>query len=64
MIRVLKMKNRQLNCVKIIFDVHASKASKRLNVVLLHIWRVNVKTTPGSNNNSLEDFFINKTVPQ
>jgi hypothetical protein len=30
-----------------VFDVHTSIASKRLKVVLLHLWRINVKTTGG-----------------
>jgi hypothetical protein len=33
--------------VKYVFDAHMSKASKRLTVVLLHLWRVNVQTTGG-----------------
>ena len=30
-----------------VFDVHNSKTSKRLKLVLLHLWRINVKTTGG-----------------
>jgi hypothetical protein len=30
-----------------VFDAHMSKASKELKVVLLHLWRVKVKTTGG-----------------
>jgi len=33
--------------VKYVFGAHTSKASKRLKVVLLQLWLVNVKTTPG-----------------
>jgi hypothetical protein len=29
------------------FDLHTSKARYELKVVLLHLWRVNVKTIPG-----------------
>ncbi len=43
-----------------IFDVHASKASKRLKVVLLHLWHVNVKTTGGFICISFGDFHIDK----
>jgi hypothetical protein len=57
---LLKCRNRQLNCVKIIFDVHTSKASKELKVVLLHLWRVNVKTTRGFITIRLDDFHIYK----
>jgi hypothetical protein len=32
-------------------------------VVLLHLWRVNVKTTRGFINISLDDFLIDKTAP-
>jgi hypothetical protein len=60
---MLKSRNRQLNCVKIIFDVHTSKASKELKVVLLHIWRLNVKTTRGFIYIPLEDFNMFKTAP-
>jgi hypothetical protein len=38
-----------------VFDVHTSKVSKEMKVVLLHLWRVNVKTTPGFINIPLED---------
>jgi hypothetical protein len=46
-----------------VFDAHTSKASKELKVVLLHFWRVNVKTTRGFVYISLEDFHIDKTAP-
>ncbi len=46
-----------------IFDVHTCKASKRLNVVLLHLWRINVKTTHGFIKIQLKDFHIDKTAP-
>jgi hypothetical protein len=39
-----------------IFDLHTSKARYELKVVLLHLWRVNVKTTGGFSNISLADF--------
>ncbi len=38
---------KELPGVKYLFDAHTSKASKRPKVVLLHLWRVNVKTTGG-----------------
>jgi hypothetical protein len=47
-----------------VFDVHASKASKRLKVVLLYSWRANVKTTGGFYCMSFPDFFIDKTAPK
>jgi hypothetical protein len=58
---LLKSRNRQLNYVKIIFDVHSSKASKGLKAALL--WRVNVKTTPGFINISLDNLFVDRTAP-
>jgi hypothetical protein len=42
-----------------IFDLHISKARYELKVVL-HLWRVNVKTIRGFNNILLADFFIDK----
>jgi hypothetical protein len=45
------------------FDVHTSKASKRLKVVLLHLLRTNVKTTGGFINIPVEDFHLVKTAP-
>ncbi len=59
-----KSRNRQDNRVKIIFDVHTSKASKELKVILLHLWCVNVKTTRGFIYISLGDFHIDKTAPK
>jgi hypothetical protein len=44
---LLKSRNRQGYRVKIVFDVHTSKASKELKVVLLRLWRVKGKTTRG-----------------
>jgi hypothetical protein len=35
---------------------HTSKARDELKVVLLHLWRVNVKTIPGFINITLDDF--------
>jgi hypothetical protein len=54
--------------VKYVFDAHTSKASKRLKVVLLHLWRVNVKTTVladlfASHSISLGDFHRDKIAP-
>jgi hypothetical protein len=46
-----------------VFDVHTSKASKRLKVVLLHLWRVNVKTTGGFICISFGDFHKDKIAP-
>ncbi len=39
-----------------VFDVHTSKASKRLKVLLLHLWRINVKTTRRFIDILLDDF--------
>jgi hypothetical protein len=47
----------------LIFDLHTSKARYELKVVLLHLWRVNVKTIGGFINIPLADFFIDKTAP-
>jgi hypothetical protein len=44
-----------------VIDVHTSKAStysKRLKLVLLHLWRINVKTTGGFINIPVEDFYM------
>jgi hypothetical protein len=38
-----------------IFDLHTSKAGYELKVVLLHLWRVNVKMIGGSVNIPLAD---------
>jgi hypothetical protein len=38
-----------------IFDLHTSKASYELKVVLLHLWRENVKTIRGFINIPLAD---------
>ncbi len=47
-----------------VFDLHTSKASKELKVVLLlHLWCVNVKTTGGFIYISLEEFHMDKTAP-
>jgi hypothetical protein len=40
-----------------------AQASKELMVVLLHLWRVKVKTTGGFIYRSLGDFHIDKTAP-
>jgi hypothetical protein len=61
---VLQVITRQQSCVKNVFDVHTSKAGKRLKVVLLfHLWRVNVKTTGGFICISFGDFHIDKIAP-
>ncbi len=39
-----------------------NKVSKELKLILLHLWRVNVKTTRGFINIPLEDFHID-TAP-
>jgi hypothetical protein len=39
-----------------IFDLHTSKASHELKVVLIHLWRVNVKTIRGFISIHLADF--------
>ncbi len=49
--------------MKIIFDVHTCKASKRLKVALLHLWHIKVKTTGGFINIPVEDFHMVKTAP-
>ncbi len=41
-----------------VFEVKTSEASKRLKVVPLHLWRINIKTTSGFINIPLEDFLI------
>ncbi len=41
-----------------VFDVHTSNASKRLKVILPHLWRINVKTTGGFINIPVEDFYM------
>ncbi len=46
-----------------VFDVHRSKGGKRLKVVLLHLWRVNVKTTGGFLSISFGDFHTDKIAP-
>ncbi len=50
-----------------VLDAQTSKASKELKlvteVVLLHLWRVNVNTTGGFIYISLEDFHMDKTAP-
>jgi hypothetical protein len=64
-LNLLKSRNRLGNRMKILFDVHTSKASKELKVVLLHLWRVNVivKTSHGFIYVSLGDFHIDETAP-
>jgi hypothetical protein len=44
-------------------DVHKSKASQRTKVVLLHLWRINVKTTGGFMNIPVEDLHMVKAAP-
>ncbi len=63
-LNLLKRRNRQGSRVKIIFDAPTSKASKELKVVLIHLWRVNVKTARGFIYISLADFHIDKTAPE
>jgi hypothetical protein len=48
--------------VKYVFDAHTTKASKRLKGVLLHLWRINVKTTGGFICVSFGDFHIDKVA--
>ncbi len=43
-----------------VFDVHTSKARLKVVVVLLHLWRVKVKTTRGFIYISFGDFHIDK----
>jgi hypothetical protein len=38
-----------------VFDLHTSNARYELEVVLFHLWRVNVKTIRGFNNIPLAD---------
>jgi hypothetical protein len=48
-----------------IFDLHTSisKARYELEVVLLHLLRLNLKTIGGFINTPRADFFIDKTAP-
>jgi hypothetical protein len=46
-----------------IFYLHTSKARYELKVVLLRLWRVNVKTVSGFIHSSSADFFIDKLAP-
>jgi hypothetical protein len=46
-----------------VFDIHTSKAGKRLKVVLFHLWRISVETTGGFINIPVEDFHMVKTAP-
>jgi hypothetical protein len=46
-----------------VLDVYTSTASKRLKAVLLHLWRINVKTTGGYIYIPVEDFHMVKTAP-
>ncbi len=46
-----------------VFDVHTSNTSKRFKVVLLHLWRINVKTTGSFIIIPVEDFYMVKTAP-
>jgi hypothetical protein len=41
-------------------DVHTSKGSKRMKVVLLHLWRINVKTAGGFIKIPVEDLHMVK----
>jgi hypothetical protein len=45
-----------------IFDPHNNKAKYELKVVILHLWRVNVKTIGGFINIPLTDLFMDKTA--
>ncbi len=49
--------------MKYVFDAHTSKASKRLKVILLDLWRINVKTIGGFICISFGDFHIDKIAP-
>ncbi len=46
------------------FDLHTSKARYELKVVLLHLWRVNVKMISGFINIPLADLSHSKLAPQ
>jgi hypothetical protein len=46
-----------------IFGHHTSKARYEMKVILLHLWRVSVKTICGFINILLADFFIDKPAP-
>ncbi len=48
--------------MKYVSDAHTSKASKRQKVVLLYLWRIDVKTTGGFINIPVEDFHLVKTI--
>ncbi len=58
-----RKKGRSYQGVKYVFDAHTSKASKSLQVVLLHLWGVNVKTTGGFICISSGDFHTDKIAP-
>ncbi len=58
-----RKKDRRCQGVKYVFDIHTSKESKRLEVALLRLWRVNVKTTGGFLCISLGDFHTDKIAP-
>jgi hypothetical protein len=53
----------QQSRVENVFDVHMSKASERLKVVLLYLWRTIVKPFGGFLSISSADFCINKVAP-
>jgi hypothetical protein len=56
-------RSRWMKCNAYIFDLHTNKARYELKVVILHLWRVNVKTIGGFINIPLTDFFMDKTAP-
>jgi hypothetical protein len=51
-----RKKGRSCQGVKYVFDAHTSKAGKRLNVVLLCLWRTLVKQLGGFPSTSSADF--------
>ena len=47
----------------LIFDLHTRKARYELKMLLLHLWRINVKAIGGFINIPFADFLIDKTMP-
>ncbi len=54
-----RIRSDELYYVYLIF----TPAKYEMKVVLLHLWRVDVKTVPGFIHSTLADFFIDKLAP-
>ncbi len=62
---VLRVEIKQRSLVRMyIINLHMSKASERLKVVLLYLWRVNVKTIGGFICIALGYFYTVKFAPK